>query len=193
MASPTKAELAAQNRGLQQRLETALAQRDEALAKSTRLEAEVHEKSGALVQAQAQVTEALEQQTAASEILRVISSSPTDVQRVFDAVAESAARLCEAPDVSIFRRDADRLLLVAHYGAIPVGPVGEFTLPLGRGSVNGRAVLDGRTIRVLDSQTEVDEFPEGSENARRYGFRTTFSVPLMREGVAIGAIGVRRA
>ena len=45
---------------------------------------------------------------------------------------------------------------------------------------------------MLDSQTEVDEFPEGSELARRLGFRTTFSVPLMREGVAIGAIGVRR-
>jgi two-component system, NtrC family, sensor kinase len=63
--------------------------------------------------------EALERQTATSEILRVISSSPTDVQPVFDAVAASAARLCEAIDAAIFRVDGDVLRLVAHQGAIP--------------------------------------------------------------------------
>ncbi|PYM62435.1 MAG: hypothetical protein DMD79_10735, partial [Candidatus Rokuibacteriota bacterium] len=136
----------------------------------------------------ADLTEALEQQTATSEILRVISQSPTDVQPVFDAVAESAARLCESLDAHIFRRDEDFLRLVAHHGSIPI----QFTLPLVRGTANGRAVLDGRAVHVVDMQTEVDEFPEGSENARRMGHRTTLNVPLMREGVAIGAIGVRR-
>ncbi|HEY3065549.1 MAG TPA: GAF domain-containing protein [Methylomirabilota bacterium] len=134
------------------------------------------------------LTEALEQQTATSEILRVISSSPTDVQPVFDAVAESAARLCGAFDASIFLRDGQELRLAAHHGSIPV----HSTLPLVRGTSNGRAVLDGRTLHVEDMQLETEQFPEGSENARRMGHRTILCVPMMREGVAIGTIHLRR-
>src|SRR6266478_5723070 len=77
-----------------------------------------------------ELTETLEQQTATSEILRVISSSPTDVQPVFDAVAQSAARLCEAFDAVIFRRDGDHLRLGAHHGPIP----SHAALPLIRGT-----------------------------------------------------------
>jgi len=159
---------------------------------NVRLFKELQEKNTALTQAHGQVSEALEQQTATGEILRVIASSPSDIQPVLDAVAESAARLCEALDVNIFRRDGDRLLLVAHHGPILVGPVGEFSLSLDRGTAGGRAVLDGRAVHVRDLQAEGNEFPESSENARRMGFRTNLNVPLMREGLAIGAISVRR-
>ena len=146
---------------------------------NVRLFTELQEKNRALTEAHAQVTESLEQQTATGEVLRVISSSPTDVQPVFDAVAESAARLCESFDSAIWRQEGDQLRLVAHHGAIPQTGSESF-LPLIRSTVGGRSVLDGRTIHIADVQTEGDEFSTTSENARRQGFRTILSVPLMR-------------
>ncbi len=101
------------------------------------------------------LSESLEQQTATSEILRVISSSPTDVQPVLEAVAESAARLCEAPDVSVFLHEADHLRVAARHGPIP----SDTALPLSRASGVGEAVLAGRTVHVADMQTELDRFP----------------------------------
>ena len=137
--------------------------------------------------ARAAAVEALEQQTATSEILRVIAGAPTDLQPVFDAIARRAAHLCDAFDVVVLRVEGDRLRLVAHHGSMPAGDVA-----LHRGTVGGRTVLDRTVIHVADLQAESDEFPEGSAIARARGHHSNLSVPLLRGDVAIGNIQIRR-
>src|SRR5262245_57827573 len=135
-----------------------------------------------------ELAEAREQQTATAEILRVISSSPRDLQRVFAEIAASAARLCDAYDAVIRQVDSEVLRVVAHHGSIPTTPV----VPLRRRTVPGRAILDRQTIHVADLQAEMEEYPQSSDLARRHGMRTALVQPLMREGAAIGVIGIRR-
>jgi PAS domain S-box-containing protein len=133
------------------------------------------------------LTETLEQQTATSEILRVISSSPTDVQPVFDTIARNAARLCEALDAVVYNVDGDALRPIAHHGSVTTGSV-----PLVRDTLNGRAVLERRTIHVADLWAEREEFPIGAAISQREGTRSMVCIPLLLEGRAIGTIGVRR-
>ena len=137
------------------------------------------------------LSESLEQQTATAEILRVISTSPTNLQPVLDAVVKSAARFCGAPDASIFRLDGEHLRADAHHGPV-AQPMG-FLVPVVRGAVAGRSVLERQAVGVTDLQVETEEFPEGSALARQTGQRTTLSVPLLREGAPIGVILLRRA
>src|SRR5499427_9181339 len=139
-----------------------------------------------------ELTDSLTQQTATGDILRVISSSPTDIQPVLEAVTTSAARLCEAPDAAIFLVDGRELRLATHLGPVALGPVGEFTVPLVRGSLTGRATLERRTIQLADHQTEEAEYPEGTAVARRLGVHTMLAVPLLRSGEATGVIALRR-
>ncbi|MGH2395899.1 MAG: GAF domain-containing protein, partial [bacterium] len=139
------------------------------------------------------LSEALEQQTATSEILRVIASSPTDIQPVLDAVAECAARLCDASDAVIDRFDGTSLWHVAHYGSIPGSvPLGQQTI-FSRGVVHGRAIIDRQTIHVHDIASEIEnEFPDSKALHERTGTRTILATPLLREGVPIGVIIIRR-
>jgi len=133
-----------------------------------------------------ELTEALQQQTATSEILGVIASSPTDIQPVLNVVAENAARLCEANDVLISRVVGDSLQIVATHGSLPA-PAN--SLPISRGLPAGRAVIDGQTIHVHDITEERSEFPE---TPRVNPTRTVLATPLLREGVSIGVIVIRR-
>jgi signal transduction histidine kinase len=141
-----------------------------------------------------ELTEALEQQTATSEILRVISSSPTDLQPVLDAVAENAGHLCQAADVVILRIDGNSMRFAARHGPFSASLPHDQEFPIIRGSVSGRAVVDRQTIHVHDLQAEPDtEFPQGRAYARRFGHRATLATPLLRKGVPVGAIMIRRA
>src|ERR1700730_15715943 len=106
------------------------------------------------------LAEALEQQTATSEILGVISSSPTDVQPVFDTIVRNAGRVCDAVDATVVLRKDEELTTGAHWG--PIGAILGTRVPLTRGSVMGRTIVDARPIHVVDLQT-APEFPEGRE------------------------------
>jgi GAF domain-containing protein len=138
--------------------------------------------------------EALEQQTAISEVLRVMSNSPSDVKPVLDTVAIRAATLCQASDARIFMREADQLRHVAGFGDLPISAflVGE-AIPLHRGSASARSVLDGVPVHIEDMFALPEtEFPFTRRSAEREGYRTILCIPLMREGRALGNIAMRR-
>ncbi|HEX2520793.1 MAG TPA: GAF domain-containing protein, partial [Terriglobia bacterium] len=140
-----------------------------------------------------ELKESLEQQTATSEILGVIASSPTDIQPVLDVVAENAARLCDSVDAQIWRVEGDMQRKVASYGVVSsVLGVGE-ARPIRRGSASGRAILDRQPVHIHDILAEREEdYADIWRSVERQGIRTGLAVPLMREGVPIGAITIRR-
>src|SRR6266403_3238354 len=136
--------------------------------------------------------EGLEQQTAVAEILRVISSSPTDVLPVLDAIAERAARLCDASSASMYLTDGVTLRHLASKGpaAEPVTHVD--AIPINLDSISGRAILEQKTMQIPDMLAEAAEYPLSAEFAQQYGHRTVAVMPLFREGQPFGTIVLRR-
>jgi PAS domain S-box-containing protein len=144
----------------------------------------------ALAQANRDLAEAVEQQTATSEMLRIISNSP--IQSVLDAVAENAARLSDANNARIWRLEDNLLRLAASSGESSATMHGREGLPVDRDTVTGRTAFDRRTVHVHDLAAEDREFPVGSRHVRDEGWRTTLATPLLRAGSPIGVLLVRR-
>src|SRR5262245_51524558 len=135
-----------------------------------------------------ELTEARDQQTATSEILRIIPNSASDYQPVFDTIVRNAGVVCGAADAILWTVDGDELVIHAHHGPLPAN-IGA-RQPI-RGSVAGYAVHEARVIHIEDV-TEADDFPVGRDIARRLGWRTVLSAPLLRGGLPIGALLIRR-
>src|SRR5262249_41019105 len=160
---------------------------------NVRLFKELQEKNNALTTAHAQVSESLEQQTATSEILRVISRSPTDLQPVFDSIAASALRLCDAKLCTTFRFDGELIHLVgsrhvseegadAYRDAYPSRP--------GRQGGTHRAILTRAIVHIPDIREDAEYELRALARANDYG--CVLSVPMLRDGHPVGAITVGR-
>jgi two-component system NtrC family sensor kinase len=135
--------------------------------------------------------QAVQQQTATSDVLRIISRSTTfDLQTVLNTLVESACRHCDAYDSIIFLRQSERLYVRAHHGPLQL----DFSdWPIGRGWITGRAVMDRTAVHVYDPVAFAQEYPDGSEMARRLGYKTILSVPMLRGDNAVGALTIRRS
>ncbi len=139
------------------------------------------------------LAEALEQQAATNEILRVIRGSRTDVQPVFDAIATSALRLCDAPFSSVFRFDGEQIHVAALANLTPEGTaafLATYPTPPGRGGATQRAIFTRRVVHIPDIRADPEYVFH--EAAQRASFRSALSVPMLRDGEAIGTITVYR-
>jgi GAF domain-containing protein len=166
---------------------------------NARLFEELEQRNADLQESNRRVTEALEQQTALAEVLRVIASSPTDLPRVLDAICATAARLCGTTEAIIQQPRDGFLVAVASYGEVVRSVLtaqerGEYAgAPLRTTSMSGRAFLERRTIRVSDVIAAGDgEFPDALPAHRLFGHRVQLSVPLLRGDEALGVLVVPR-
>jgi signal transduction histidine kinase/CheY-like chemotaxis protein len=138
-----------------------------------------------------ELAEALEQQTATAEILRVISSSPTDVVPVFDTIVSRAARLCDASFAFVMLSQGERLTLGARTSCSP-----EFAAFLSEGkapnraTATGRAALERKPVQVLDFLAESEALVTPAHRAE--GIRTVLAVPMLRDDALLGVIAVWR-
>jgi len=139
----------------------------------------------------AELRESLDQQTATADVLRVISRSPTDVQPVLRAVTAAARRFCGATDALIVLRNKADSVIAAHDGLLTAS-VGR-RRPVSIGNLAGRAMLDGLTIHVPDSALlDPKEYADAMAMAREHNWRAAVAAPMLREGVAIGTILLRK-
>jgi GAF domain-containing protein len=164
---------------------------------NVRLFTELQEKNRALTQAHAQVTEALEQQTATAEILRVISNSPTSTQPVFDAILDSATRLCAADHGILYHYDGEVFQTIACHGLTPDQETTfrSESVPPGPYSGLGRLLAGKRPVQVADLTDDI-AYRQGDPRRVRFvtllGARSGTWVPLLKNDVVVGAMAIYR-
>jgi signal transduction histidine kinase len=156
------------------------------------LEQKVEARTRELADANRDLIETLEQQTATSEILRVISSSPTDVRPVFDTVVQNARRLCGADSAGVLTYDGELIQIESLDNANPERADAlrrAYPMPANRGHASGRAILTGRPVHIPDVREDPVYALDALQDA---GLRSLLSVPMVRDGIPIGAITVQR-
>ncbi|MBI2759896.1 MAG: GAF domain-containing protein [Chloroflexi bacterium] len=164
---------------------------DETSARIAELEQQLAACSAAQDEIRRERDESLEQQTATGRILETISSSPTNLQMVLDEIVQVAVRLCAVDSAGLLLIEGDRLRAAATTvpGGLDMAPL----LPRTRGSINGRALIDRRTVHVADLPALLDtEYPDARESQATTGYRAAAATPLLREGEPLGTLSVSR-
>jgi GAF domain-containing protein len=162
---------------------------------NARLLNELRQRTDDLSQRTADLTESLQQQTATSDVLKVISRSTFDLPKVLNILVESAARLCEADKGQILRPTGKE---GSYYSAASYRHTLEYeehlktqTFAPGRGGVVGRVLLEGKSVQIPDVLADPEY--RYREIAKLGDYRTILGVPLLREGIPIGLLVLHRA
>ena len=138
------------------------------------------------------LTEALQQQTATAEVLKLISRSAFDLQTVLDTLTRSAARYCDADRACVFQREGGLYRCVSNFGFSPEWVAYSQTHPFGAGthSATGRVALEGKAVHMRDVLADPDY--GATEHQRLGNYRTLLGAPLLREGAPIGVFILAR-